>query len=226
MTRAEVLQEVRLMKFEEVYTRRTAGKLTQEQAAEILGVSVRTVRRWEDRYEADGAEGLYDRRLGKLANNRVPTDTAMEMLTLFDSTYWDYSPRHFHEKLVTQHGFTRSYNWVRLTLQSHGRVQSAPRRVLKHITGPMGQSEEVRKGWYAHWVREGFTALERQLAQHTVHGPFCIGNSPTLADICLVPQVLNARRFGVPIDDFQRINAITAHCNTLAAFQAAAAQTD
>ena len=99
-------------------------------------------------------------------------------------------------------------------------------RVLKHITGPMGQSEEVRKGWYAHWVREGFTALERQLAQHTVHGPFCIGNSPTLADICLVPQVLNARRFGVPIDDFQRINAITAHCNTLAAFQAAAAQTD
>ena len=67
-----------------------------------LGVSVRTVRRWEDRcYEADGAEGLYDRRLGKLANNRVPTDTAMEMLTLFDSKYWDYSPRHFHEKLVT-----------------------------------------------------------------------------------------------------------------------------
>ena len=60
---------------------RTADKLTQEQAAEILGVSVRTVRRWEDRFEADGAEGLYDRRLGKLANNRVPTDTVMEMLT-------------------------------------------------------------------------------------------------------------------------------------------------
>ena len=93
-----------------------------------FGVSVRTVRRWEDRYEADGAEGLYDRRLGKLANNRVPTDTAMEMLTLFDSKYRDYSPRHFHEKLVTHHGFTRSYNWVRLTLQSHGRVQPAPRR--------------------------------------------------------------------------------------------------
>ena len=91
-------------------------------------VSVRTVRRWEDRYEADGAEGLYDRRLGKLANNRVPTDTAMEMSTLFDAKYWDYSPRHFHENLVTQHRFTRSYNWVRVTLQSHGRVQSALRR--------------------------------------------------------------------------------------------------
>ena len=80
MNRAEVLQEVRLMKFDELYSRRTADKLTQEQAAEILGISVRTMRRWEERYEAEGAEGLYDRRLGKLANNRVPADTAMEML--------------------------------------------------------------------------------------------------------------------------------------------------
>ena len=75
MNRAEVLQEVRLMKFDELYSRRTADKLTQEQAAEILGISVRTMRRWEERYEAEGAEGLYDRRLGKLANNRVPADT-------------------------------------------------------------------------------------------------------------------------------------------------------
>ena len=128
MNRAEVLQEVRLMKFEDVYSRRTASKLTQEQAAEILGVSVRTVRRWEERYDAAGAEGLYDRRLGKLANNRVATDKVMEMLELFDTMYWDYTPKHFHEKLVAHHGFTQSYNWVRLTLQRHRRVQPAPRR--------------------------------------------------------------------------------------------------
>ncbi|WP_420013675.1 helix-turn-helix domain-containing protein [Tateyamaria sp.] len=86
------------MKFEDVYSRRTADKLTQEQAAEILGVSVRTVRRWEDRFEADGAEGLYDRRLGKLANNRVPTDT---VIVYFPSNWvfpgacpfsWSFSP--------------------------------------------------------------------------------------------------------------------------------------
>ena len=128
MNRAEVLQEVRLMKFEDVYSRRTASKLTQEQAAEILGVSVRTVRRWEERYDAAGAEGLYDRRLGKLANNRVATDKVMEMLELFDTRYWDYTPKHFHEKLVAHHGFTQSYNWVRLTLQRYRRVQPAPRR--------------------------------------------------------------------------------------------------
>ena len=128
MNRSEVLQEIRLMKFDDLYSRRTAGKLTQEQAAEILGISVGTMRRWEERYEAEGAEGLYDRRRGKLANNRVPADTAMEMLELFDTRYWDYTPKHFHEKLVAHHGFTQSYNWVRLTLQRHGRVQPAPRR--------------------------------------------------------------------------------------------------
>ena len=107
MNRSEVLQEIRLMKFDDLYSRRTAGKLTQEQAAEILGISVGTMRRWEERYEAEGAEGLYDRRLGKLANNRVPADTAMEMLELFDTRYWDYTPKHFHEKLVAHHGFTQ-----------------------------------------------------------------------------------------------------------------------
>ncbi len=128
MNRAEVLQEVRLMKFEELYSRRQARELTQEQAAEILSVSVRTVQRWEERYEANGAEGLYDGRLGKLANNRVPTDTVMSMLELFDTQYWDYTPKHFHEKLVKKHGFTQSYNWVRLTLQGQGRTQPAPKR--------------------------------------------------------------------------------------------------
>ena len=103
-----------------------AGKLTQEQAAGILGVSVRTVRRWGDRHETEGVDGLYDRRLGKLANTRVPTDTVMEMLDLFDTRYRDYTPKHFHEKPIAHHGFTRSYNWLRLSLQSHGRVQPAP----------------------------------------------------------------------------------------------------
>ena len=73
-----------------------------------MGVSVRTVRRWEERFDANGAEGLYDRRLGKMANNRVPTDTAISMLELFDTKYWDYTPKHFHEKLVDKHGFTQS----------------------------------------------------------------------------------------------------------------------
>ena len=108
MRQAEVLQEVRLMKLEDVYSRPTAGKLSQEQAVEMPGVSVRNIRRWEDHYEADGADGLYDHRLGRRANNRVPADKMMKMLDLFDTKYRDYSPRHFHEKLVEHHGFIQS----------------------------------------------------------------------------------------------------------------------
>ena len=79
MTRTEVLQEFRLVKFDDTYSLRAAGKLTQVQASEMLGVSVRTVRRWEERFEADVVEGLYDRHLGKMTNNRVPTDAAMKL---------------------------------------------------------------------------------------------------------------------------------------------------
>ncbi|WP_299614195.1 maleylacetoacetate isomerase [uncultured Tateyamaria sp.] len=99
-------------------------------------------------------------------------------------------------------------------------------RVLNHLVGSMAQNEDVRDDWYAHWVREGFTVLERQLERYASRGPFCIGTKPTLADLCLVPQVLNARRFGVPIDEFARINAIDAHCTTQAAFQVAAPKPD
>jgi len=99
-------------------------------------------------------------------------------------------------------------------------------RVLKYLGAEMSQSEDARQNWYNKWVRDGFTVLERQLSKYTDRGPFCVGDVPTLADICLVPQVLNARRFGVPVDDFDRINAIYAHCQTLVAFKDAAPKTD
>ena len=79
-------------------------------------MSERTVRRWRDRYEADGAEGLYDRRLGRLSARRAPLDEVARVLALFDTRYWDFTAKHFHEKLVAAHGCERSYNWVRLTL--------------------------------------------------------------------------------------------------------------
>ena len=128
MRRTEVLQGIRQMKFEEVYQRTSKRSLSQGEAASILGMSERTFRRWRDRYEAEGAEGLCDRRLGKVSGRRVAVDTVMEVLALFDTRYWDFTAKHFHERLVADHGFTRSYNWLRLALQCHGRPRKAPRR--------------------------------------------------------------------------------------------------
>ncbi len=128
MRRTERLQGLRLMKFEDIYGRTYRGELSQMEAAEILGMSERTFRRYRDRFEADGAEGLYDRRLGRASARRAGVDEVAAVLALFDTHYWDFTSKHFWEKLGSDHGVSRSYNWVRLTLQAHGRVRPAPRR--------------------------------------------------------------------------------------------------
>lgn len=108
MRRTEQFQGLRLMKFEEVYGRSCRGDLSQAEAAEILGVSERTFRRWRVRFEADGAEGLYDRRLGKVSVRRAPVDEVARVLALFDTHYFDFTPKHFHEKLVSPGTASRS----------------------------------------------------------------------------------------------------------------------
>jgi transposase len=116
------------MKFEEILDRARSRELSQGEAASVLGMSERTFRRWRDRYDAEGAEGLYDRRLGRVSSRRAPVDEVMGVLELFDTRYFDFTARHFWDKLVSDHDFKRSYNWVRLTLQAQGRTTKAARR--------------------------------------------------------------------------------------------------
>ena len=147
MRRTEQVQGLRLMKFEEVYGRTHRGGLSQAEAAEVLGVSERTFRRWRDRYEAEGADGLYDRRLGRLSARRAPVDEVARVLELFDTRYWDFTAKHFHEKLVADHGFKRSYNWLRLSLQAHGRRRAAPRRgAHRQAAAPCPARHDVAPG--------------------------------------------------------------------------------
>ena len=95
-------------------------------------------------------------------------------------------------------------------------------RVLRYLEDRLSLDKETRDAWYRHWVQVGFEALERWLIRDTATGRFCHGDSPTLADICLVPQVFNARRFAVDMNPYPRILAIDAACRELAAFQTAA----
>lgn len=94
-------------------------------------------------------------------------------------------------------------------------------RVLRYLEDELKQSEETVRTWYAHWIRLGFDALERQLATSPMAGRFCYGDSPGLADICLVPQVRNARRYQVDLTAYPRIVAIDAACGELEAFRRA-----
>ncbi|GGO79948.1 glutathione-S-transferase [Marinobacterium nitratireducens] len=93
-------------------------------------------------------------------------------------------------------------------------------RVLGYLTKELDVSDEQKRDWYRHWVAEGFTALEERLARHG-YGDFCFGETPTLADVCLVPQVANAQRFGCDLSAYPRIMAVYEHCCRQAAFQQA-----
>jgi transposase len=85
-------------------------------------------RRWSRRYEVQGAEGLADRRLGRLSARRAPVDQVMQVLGLFETRYSGFTVKHFHEKLMELHGLKRSYTWVKKTLQEAGKVAKAKRR--------------------------------------------------------------------------------------------------
>jgi maleylacetoacetate isomerase len=88
--------------------------------------------------------------------------------------------------------------------------------VLKYLGSRLRQEEDARDKWYAHWVTEGFEALEAMAKNRA--GSFLFGNSPSLADICLVPQMYNARRFKVPVDSYPTLLRADASANALAAF--------
>ncbi|QSX36002.1 maleylacetoacetate isomerase [Shewanella sedimentimangrovi] len=89
-------------------------------------------------------------------------------------------------------------------------------RVLQYLSKDLALSDEAKNAWYHHWIHTGFAAIEQQLQQHA--GRFCFGDKPTLADVCLVPQVYNAERFKVPMDRYPNIVRICANCNALPAF--------
>ena len=91
-------------------------------------------------------------------------------------------------------------------------------RVLTYLKSDLGVSEDQSTAWYHYWIHQGFQALEQQVEAK----PYCLGHFPTLADICLIPQVYNARRFQMDLSAYPRIVSIWKHCMTLDAFADAA----
>jgi hypothetical protein len=186
------------MKFEELYARTRSRRLSQAQAAEILGISERSFRRWRDRYEADGAEGLHDRRLGRVSGNRVGVDTVMEILALFDTRYWDFTARHFYDKLVGCHDFKRSYNWVRLTLQAHGRIKPAPRRGAhrrkrprRPVVGMMLHQDGSRHQWVDGEWWDLIVTMED--ATNEIYSAFFVAEEGTMSSFRAIGEVIEAK---------------------------------
>jgi transposase len=153
---SEALQGVRVIKFRDILGRYEASEFNQMEAAELLGVSERTFRRWCQRFEQDGEAGLSDRRLGKASGKRVPGDRADEVEALYRTRYSGFTARHFHEHLVREHKFNWGYTWTKAFLQSKGLLVRAKtrgahrrKRPRRPLPGMMLHQDGSRHEWLA-----------------------------------------------------------------------------
>src|SRR2546423_14646546 len=144
----------RAMKVQEVILRAMARKITWWQAAEIIGISDRHMRRWRERYEEFGYDGVFDRRRGKPSPKRVPLALVEQVLGLYRDRYHDLNVRHFHEKLSDEHQIELSYSWVKQALQGAGLVARGckrgvhrKRRPRRPLPGMLLHIEGSRDRW-------------------------------------------------------------------------------
>jgi transposase len=193
----------RTMKVQEVILRALAKKITWWQAAEIIGIRDRQMRRWHERYEEFGFRGLFDRRRGKPSPKKVPLAVVEKVLGLYREKYFALNGRHFHEKLQEEHPVEISYSWGKGLLQGAGMVakggqrgvhrQQRPRRPLPamrlHIEGSEHRWFQAERGYdllvimdeanseiyYAQWVEEEATVPLLAGLQEVVErkGVFC-----------------------------------------------------
>jgi transposase len=154
MRRTEQRQGLRMLKLRDVLSRWEAAELSQMEAAELLGMSERTFRRWRRRFEEDGEDGLMDRRLGRRSGRAVADEEAEEVERLYRERYAGFTARHFHEHLVRGHGFRWGYTWTKNYLQSRGLLAKAPRggahrrkRARRPMMGMMLHQDASRHAW-------------------------------------------------------------------------------
>jgi transposase len=143
------------MKVQEVILQAMAKRITWWQAAEIIGISDRSMRRWRQRYEEHGYDGLLDRRRGKPSGKRVPLERVEKVLRLYQEKYFDFNVRHFHEKLVEEHSIRLSYTWVKRALQGAGLVKKGrkrgvhrKRRARRPLAGMLLHLDGSRHSWF------------------------------------------------------------------------------
>jgi transposase len=154
MDRARVHEGVRQMRFEGLLERHERGDLSQVEAAEMLGISERSFRRWRDRLRDEGPSGLVDRRLGKPSGRRAGVAEIARMLELYRGSYADFTVKHFHEQLVKRHGYKLGYTVTKVHLHRAGLVTPAvkrsahrKRRPRRPMTGMMLHQDGSRHAW-------------------------------------------------------------------------------
>jgi transposase len=179
-----------------------AGELSMLEAGELVGMSERQFRRYRDRFEEDGEEGLRDRRLGKASSKRVPVDEKDRVLALYREAHRGWNARHFHEHLRRDHGFRWGYTWIKTQLHTAGLVERAARRGAprrkrerKPCEGMMLHQDGSRAAWLA-----GQPALDPIVtmddATSTIYSAFLLEEEGTASTFRALVEVFT--RHGLP----------------------------
>lgn len=156
----------RAMKIQEVILRAISGQILWMQAAEIIGISDRSMRRWKQRYEEYGYDGLFDRRSKKPSPKKVPLVMVEKVLRLYRERYFDFNVRHFVEKLHTEHKVDLSYTWVKTALQMAGLVAKSrkrgkhrKKRPRRPLPGMMLHVDGSTHAWLGGTARQDLVAI-------------------------------------------------------------------
>lgn len=186
------------MRFKEIYGRWQAGRLMQEEAAEILGVDVRTMRRWTRRYEAEGLEGLIDQRIGAVSARRAPVDEVLTVQDLYRKRYGGFTAKHFHEKLCEAHAVERSYTWTKRVLQQAGLVIKAKRRGAhrkrrerRPLPGMMLHQDGSRHEWVAGCPWDLIVTMDD--ADNTIYSAFFVEEEGTMSSFLGIRRVIETQ---------------------------------
>ena len=197
MKPAAVLQEIRKMRFEEAYEGWNAGRLTQAEAARILGVCERSFRRYLARYEADGLDGLIDRRLEQASNRLAPVDEVMALTDEYRRQYMGWNVKHFHS-WYKRTGGTRSYTWVKKRLQEAELVPRAKkrgahrkRRDRSALPGMMIHQDGSSHEWVAGQIWDLIVTMDDATSKH--YSMFFCGEEGTASSFQGVRDVIEAR---------------------------------
>lgn len=196
MRRTEVMQEVRRMRFLESYDSWHTGRLTQEEAARLLGVGERTFRRYIGRFIAEGLDGLQDKRLSQVSHRKAPVDEVLQLTTLYSSGHSDWNVRHFHCWYRREQKGSRSYTWVKKALQAAGLVAKGKkkgvhrkRRDRSPMAGMMLHQDGSRHEWVAGNQWDLIATMDDATSE--VYSLFFVDEEGTMSSFQGVADVIN-----------------------------------
>src|SRR5580658_208371 len=197
MDRTRIDERVRQMRFEGLLDRHERGELSQLEAAEMLGISERSFRRWRDRLHDEGPAGLADRRLGKPSGRRAGVAELARMLELYRGSYADFTVKHFHEQLVKRHGYQLGYTVTKVHLHRAGLVRPAVKRSAhrkkrprRPMVGMMLHQDASRHAWLPEDGQPYDLVVTLDDATSAIYSAFLVEEEGTVSSLRGIAEVV------------------------------------